>query len=644
MLKNIILTTAIATAMSLNANAQASHMSIDSKGHICIANGNSIWYANSPSSQWISLAPPVGGNCTWIDYIAPKTLAACVEKDGEGRLYISTNNGKTWKLKKIASKPCSAAFFSEESGLWLSFSDTDILNTKDEGSSWKTYHAPALPSTYITDICMMSASEGLFGVSSNKILRTSDGGKTFQTVSTPFDKTKRSNSAGNDAISKIMRIGRFYVVKQGGMSGDYYITSYDNINWQRMTDVSFASITEAGTLMTVSYNNTVQEYDDKLSRSWKKELTNDTKPHFISSACVDQNYAYICFDDKIWFTDGETVNVVTPTDIDGKHIEHAAPEHNIAIAEPAPAPKKRSEECEKAVNLFLDGKYEAAFPLLEAQADKNDNEILENLAYCYEEGKGTEQDYAKAIQLYARAANNGSDYALLNMGHYYLNGWGVQKDTVRALALWDRAADHGYDFANQDLANHYTYEGDFEKAAKYIGKSVALGNKDAMHKYATLLMDGIGVKQDSLLGMTYVKKAADLGVADAMTYIGDAYLTGRILPKNDLLGVTYLEKAIEAGDIYAKKFLARCYLKGEGTDHDNKLGFQYLKEAADAGDTEAYNGVASCFLEGVGTLPDPEQAIHYLKLSEAAGDGSAALKIKDIENAMARTQYQKKEK
>lgn len=640
MLKNIILTTAFATAMSLNANAQ-SHMSIDNKGHMCIANGNSIWYANNPSSQWISLAPPVGGNCTWIDYIAPKTLAACVEKEGEGRLYISTNNGKTWKLKKIASKPCSAAFFSEESGLWLSFSDTDILNTKDEGRTWKTYHTPALPSTYITDICMMSANEGLFGVSSNKILRTLDGGKNFQTVSTPFDKVKR-NTSGNDAISKIMRIGRFYVVKQGGAFGNYYITSYDNINWQTMPDVSFASITEAGTLMTVSNNNTVQEYDDKLSRSWKKNLTNDTDPHFVSSICVDQNYAYVCFDDKVWFTDGDSVNVVTPTDFDGKHLENTANEYDIAIAEPAIATKKRSEECEKAVNLFLDGNYEAAFPLLEAQADKNDNEILENLAYCYEEGKGTEQNYGKAAQLYAQAAKNGSDYALLNLGHYYLNGWGVQKDTVRALQLWDRAADHGYDFANQDLANHYTYEGDVEKAAKYIGKSVALGNKDAIYKYAMLTMDGIGVKKDSIQGMNYLKKAADLGVAEAMTYIGDSYITGRILPKNTLLGVAYIEKAIENGDIYAKKFLARCYLKGEGTDRDNKLGFKLLKEAADAGDAEAYNGVASCFLEGAGTLPDPEMAIHYLKLAEASGDTSATLKIKDVQNMMARTQSPKK--
>ncbi len=625
---------------ALPLSAQVSNISIDSKGHICATDGGSIWCANDPASLWISIAPPMDGKCTWINYIAPKTLAACVEKDGEGRVYISTNNGKTWKAKKIAKKSCSAAFYSDECGLWVSFSDMDILHSMDEGRTWKTIHASGIPSAHITDICMLNQKEGLFGVSNNKILRTTDGGKTFQNVETPFDQAQRSNSAiANAPVDQIMRIGRFYIAKQGGVFGKYYITSYDNISWQLMPDVTYASITEAGTLMTVSSDNSVQEYDDKLNRSWKKYLTNDKKFHYTSSICVDLNYAYVSFDDKIWRTDGDSINVFTPKDFEGKHL---AIFEGVDTVSPEPIKVvKRSEECEKAVNLFLKGDYTNAFPLLEAQSSNNDNEILEDLAFCYEEGKGTEQDYGKAIQLLARAANNGSDYALLSMGYYYMNGWGVQKDTVRALTLWDRAADHGYDFANQNLVNHYAFEGDFTKAVKYLSKSIALGNKESMYKYAMFSMEGLGMKKDSIQGMNYLKKAANLGMPEAMTYIGDAYLSGRILPKNNLLGVAYIEKAIENGDVYAKKFLARCYIKGEATDRNNKMGFQLLKEAADAGDNEAYNGVATCLIEGVGTLPDPEMAIHYLKLAEASGDTSAPLKIKEVQNMIVRSQSQK---
>ena len=625
---------------SLPLAAQVSNISIDSKGHICATDGGSIWYANDPASLWVSAAPPMEGKCTWINYIAPKTLAACVEKDGAGRVYVSTNNGKTWKAKKLANKSCSAAFFSDECGLWVSFSDMDIFHSMDEGRTWKTVHASGIPSAHITDICMLSPKEGIFGVSNNKILRTTDGGKTFQNVPTPFDQAQRTNSTiANAPVDQIMRIGRVYVAKQGGFFGKYYITSYDNISWQLMPDVTYATITEAGTLMTVSSDNSVQEYDDKLNRSWKKYLANDKKFHYTSSICVDLNYAYVSFDDKIWRTDGDSINVFTPKDFEGKHL---AIFEGVDTVSPEPIKVvKRSEECEKAVNLFLKGDYTNAFPLLEAQSSNNDNEILEDLAFCHEEGKGTEQDYGKAIQLLARAANNGSDYALLSMGYYYMNGWGVQKDTVRALTLWDRAADHGYDFANQNLVNHYAFEGDFTKAVKYLSKSIALGNKESMYKYAMFSMEGLGMKKDSIQGMNYLKKAANLGMPEAMTYIGDAYLSGRILPKNNLLGVAYIEKAIENGDVYAKKFLARCYIKGEATDRNNKMGFQLLKEAADAGDNEAYNGVATCLIEGVGTLPDPEMAIHYLKLAEASGDTSAPLKIKEVQNMIVRSQSQK---
>ena len=221
-MRKYFLSSIFALALTFPVLAQVSNISIDSKGHICATDGGSIWCANDPASLWISIAPPMDGKCTWINYIAPKTLAACVEKDGEGRVYISTNNGKTWKAKKIAKKSCSAAFYSDECGLWISFSDMDILHSMDEGRTWKTIHASGIPSAHITDICMLNQKEGLFGVSNNKILRTTDGGKTFQNVETPFDQAQRTNSAiANAPVDQIMRIGRFYIAKQGGVFGKY---------------------------------------------------------------------------------------------------------------------------------------------------------------------------------------------------------------------------------------------------------------------------------------------------------------------------------------------------------------------------------------------------------------------------------------
>ena len=186
-MRRFVLSTIFASALALQVSAQTSSISIDTKGHMCATDGNSIWYANDPASLWISAAPPMGCKCSWIDYIAPKTLAACMEKDSEGRVYVSNNNGKTWKVKKLASQPCSAAFHSDECGLWVSFSDMDLFHSMDEGRNWKTIHLPNISSAHITDICMLSPKEGLFGVSENKILHTTDGGKTFESIPTPLD-------------------------------------------------------------------------------------------------------------------------------------------------------------------------------------------------------------------------------------------------------------------------------------------------------------------------------------------------------------------------------------------------------------------------------------------------------------------------
>lgn len=636
MLKSLL--TILASALSLSAAAQTQNLSLDSKGRVCISDGASLWFANTAESQWISTEAPGRDTCLWMSYIAPKSLVACSNANGAGRLYMSFNNGKSWKLRKMKDKPFSAAFFSDAAGLWVAFSDMTLIHTVNQGSTWKTVNAPASSDSHITSICMLSMTEGLLGCTANKILRTSDGGKSFQSVTTPLDQAHRNDGYyyGDGSVTNVMRIGRWYVVKQG----DYFITSYDNVQWQHMKDVTYAALTEAGTLMTVTSDNKVQEYDDKLSRSWKRSLTSDKALHTVSSVAVDQNYAYVCFDDRLWRSDGDSATVFTPTDLEGNHIAYTP----VAVksTEPEQPIVKHSAEYNAAVAAFNAENYDKAFPLLSALSESGENEILEDLAYCYEDGKGTTQDYAKAIQLYSKAAQNGSSYAMFNMGYFFMNGWAVQKDTVKALALWDKAADRGYDFANQDLADYYTYEGNYEMAARYLSKSVAKGNKQAIYKYAIYNFDGIGMKQDSIAGFEYLKKAADMDVADAQTYIGDTYLNGGILPKNTLLGIYYIEKGMENGDKYATKFLAKAYLAGNGVDLNNKKGFQLLKQAADAGDEETYKGLATCYTEGCGTNPDPEMAIHYLELAQKAGDPTAADKIKDIHNAMIRSKESKK--
>lgn len=80
------------------------------------------------------------------------------------------------------------------------------------------------------------------------------------------------------------------------------------------------------------------------------------------------------------------------------------------------------------------------------------------LAVMYENGLGTELDYALAFKWYTKAAAQGGEYAVLaqnNLAHCYYFGRGVAKNYVRAVKWYSIAAEAGFDLAQMYLGNCY---------------------------------------------------------------------------------------------------------------------------------------------------------------------------------------------
>ena len=71
------------------------------------------------------------------------------------------------------------------------------------------------------------------------------------------------------------------------------------------------------------------------------------------------------------------------------------------------------------------------------------NEILNEFAECYYEGKGTSVDYAKAFDYYKRAALNDNGYAQYSIGWMYEHGLGVTNNTNTALSWYRKAVRSG---------------------------------------------------------------------------------------------------------------------------------------------------------------------------------------------------------
>ena len=62
----------------------------------------------------------------------------------------------------------------------------------------------------------------------------------------------------------------------------------------------------------------------------------------------------------------------------------------------------------------------------------------------YDSGRGTAQDYGKALQGYRAAAEDGNSNAMFAIGNLYANGFGVGKDLHEATRWYCKAAVLGH--------------------------------------------------------------------------------------------------------------------------------------------------------------------------------------------------------
>lgn len=83
--------------------------------------------------------------------------------------------------------------------------------------------------------------------------------------------------------------------------------------------------------------------------------------------------------------------------------------------------------------------HKAGFKLLEKAAKSGNPEAQNGLGICYEIGKGTAPNLAKAMEWYRRAAESGNADAMQNLGYIFYFGAGIRRNVAEA-ARWYRSA------------------------------------------------------------------------------------------------------------------------------------------------------------------------------------------------------------
>ena len=107
---------------------------------------------------------------------------------------------------------------------------------------------------------------------------------------------------------------------------------------------------------------------------------------------------------------------------------------------------------QQAEKLYAEGNKDQAFVNYKKAADKGHIEAMYQTALCYDEGIGTIQDPARAVDYYKLAANQGHRSAQFNLAVNYDNGIGVAQDQAVAVEWYKKAALQGHKKAQFNLA------------------------------------------------------------------------------------------------------------------------------------------------------------------------------------------------
>ncbi len=108
-----------------------------------------------------------------------------------------------------------------------------------------------------------------------------------------------------------------------------------------------------------------------------------------------------------------------------------------------------------AVEAYKMGEYDKASNIWLELADVGDPKSQREIAFMYQQGKGVQQNYKKAVFWYTKAANQGNRSAQFNLATMYRFGKGVQVDTSLALKWYLAAAYNSHQWAQMELGSMY---------------------------------------------------------------------------------------------------------------------------------------------------------------------------------------------
>ncbi|EXX76760.1 Skt5p [Rhizophagus irregularis DAOM 197198w] len=269
-------------------------------------------------------------------------------------------------------------------------------------------------------------------------------------------------------------------------------------------------------------------------------------------------------------------------------------------------------------------------------AENGDEKAMFNLATCYHNEEGTENNLEKAFHWYHKAAENNFKEAMFKLAKCYDNGEGAEKNLEKAFYWYQKAAQNGHEDAMFNLAKCYENgegtEKNLEEAFYWYQKLAEYGDIEAIISLAMCYDNGEGTEKNLEKALYWYQKAAENGDVVAMYNVAIYYDNGEGTEKNLENAFYWYQKAAENGDVISMFNLALCYESGKGTKKNLEKAFYWYQKAAENGDKEAMFNLAYNYENREGTEKSLEKAFYWYQKAAENGYREAMAILADFYN------------
>ena len=242
--------------------------------------------------------------------------------------------------------------------------------------------------------------------------------------------------------------------------------------------------------------------------------------------------------------------------------------------------------------------FEQAVLFFRIAAEQGDAKAQFNLALCYSQGKGVEENQSEAVRWYRAAAEQGDQKAAEALARLR------KKEAAEAFIL--------------GVACHE--KGEYTQAVQHFRTAAESGDATAQFNLAVFYEQGEGVEQDQAEAVHWYLKAADQGNAKAQYNLAICYARGEGVEKNLDTAITWAERAHEQGLEDAEEFLFALKLKREAAK-------PHFLIAAERGDANAQFDLALRYADGDGVEQDQSKAVHWYQKAAEQGHAKAQFNL-----------------